>query len=259
MSRLMPPSSEDQHDQVEGRRKSMDHDVVVAIDGPAGSGKSTVARAVADRTGLRYLDTGSTYRALTLGLLREGVPVDDPLAVAAGTPEIRLALQLDQAPGAASRVLLDGEELRPEQLRSQAVNDAVSAVSAVPEVRERLVELQRAAMADGGVVAEGRDVGATVWPGAEVKVFLTASAAERARRRAAPTNGGSGSNGPGNGGGESAEAVARRDRLDSRRAASPTRPGEGAVVVDTTDVPVDRVVGQVVELVEAARARARAQ
>lgn len=240
-----------------GTAKRMDHDVVVAIDGPAGSGKSTVARAVAERTGLRYLDTGSTYRALTVGLLREGVPVDDPLAVAAAAPEIRLALQLDEEPGAASRVLLDGEELGPEQLRAQAVNDAVSVVSAVPEVRERLVALQRAAMAGGGVVAEGRDVGATVWPDAEVKVFLTASAAERARRRAGPRS--PGAAGPGNGGaGESAEAVARRDHLDASRATSPTRPGEGAVVIDTTGVPVEQVVGQVVELVEAARARARA-
>jgi cytidylate kinase len=246
----------------------MDNDVVVAIDGPAGSGKSTVAHAVAARTGLRYLDTGSTYRALTLGMLREGVPVDDQLAVAAAAPEIRLALQLDPAPGPASRVLLDGEELRPEQLRSQAVNDAVSAVSAVPEVRERLVALQREAMANGGVVAEGRDVGATVWPTAEVKVFLTASAAERARRRAAPDphpdvnahpNGTDRRSGPADSGnGESAEAVARRDHRDSSRTTSPTRPGEGAVVIDTTDLPVEAVVDQILTLVEAARARAQA-
>jgi len=236
----------------------MDNDVVVAIDGPAGSGKSTVARAVAQRTGLRYLDTGSTYRALTLGLLREGVPVDDPLAVAAAAPEIRLALQLDQAPGAASRVLLDGEELGREQLRSQAVNDAVSAASAVPEVRERLVELQRAAMADGGVVAEGRDVGATVWPAAEVKVFLTASATERARRRALPDPDPA-AIGEVNGDIEPAEAVARRDHLDASRATSPTRPGEGAVVINTTDLPVEAVTDQILTLVEAARARAQAQ
>ncbi len=248
----------------------MNNDVVVAIDGPAGSGKSTVARAVAARTGLRYLDTGSTYRALTLGLLRAGVPSDDAEAVAAAAPEVRLALQLAETPRAASRVLLDGVELAPEQLRSRAVNDAVSPVSAVSEVREHLVELQRSAMTGGGVVAEGRDVGATVWPEAEVKVFLIASAAERARRR----GGGGVSNGansssdagpdrPGpdsgeEGDGESAEAVARRDRLDSSRAASPTRPGEGAVVIDTTDRPVSEIVDQVVQLIEAARTRTHA-
>jgi CMP/dCMP kinase len=218
-------------------------DVVVAIDGPVGSGKSTVARGVAQRTGLRYLDTGSTYRALTLGLLRLGVPVDDPEAVEAAARGVGLALELDPMPGAVSRVLLDGEPVESE-LRSPAVNRAVSAVSAVPAVREQLVALQRSVMESGGVVAEGRDVGTVVCPGADVKVFLTASASERARRRA-------------NAGGpvETAEQVARRDHLDSSRAASPTRASADAVVLDSTDRPADEVVAEIVRLVEAARAR----
>jgi cytidylate kinase len=218
-------------------------DVVVAIDGPAGSGKSTVARGVAERTGLRYLDTGSTYRALTLALRRLGTPLDDPHAVAAAARGVELALELPPLPGAVSRVLLDGKPLESE-LRSPEVNRAVSAVSAVPAVREQLVALQRSVMESGGVVAEGRDIGTVVWPTAEVKVFLTAAAAERARRR-------------GNAGGpaESPEQVARRDRLDSSRAASPTRASADAVVVDSTDRPAGEVIAEIVRLVEAARVR----
>jgi cytidylate kinase len=218
-------------------------DVVVAIDGPAGSGKSTVSRAVAERTGLRYLDTGSTYRALTWALLRLGTPVDDPDAVEAAARGVGLALQLDPMPGAVSRVLVDGKPVESE-LRAPAVNEAVSAVSAVPAVREQLVALQRSVMESGGVVAEGRDVGTVVCPTADVKVFLTASAAERARRR-------------GNAGApaESAEQVARRDHIDSSRSTSPTRASADAVVLDSTDRPVDDVVAEIVRLVEAARAR----
>jgi cytidylate kinase len=218
-------------------------DVVVAIDGPAGSGKSTVARSVAERTGLRFLDTGSTYRALTLALLRLGIPVDDPDAVEAAARGVDLALELDPVPGAVSRVLLDGKPVESE-LRSPAVNEAVSAVSAVPAVRERLVALQRSVMESGGVVAEGRDVGTVVCRAADVKVFLTASTAERARRR-----------GSVGGPGESAEQVARRDHLDSSRATSPTRASADAVVLDSTDRPADEVVAEIVRLVEAARAR----
>jgi CMP/dCMP kinase len=143
----------------------------------------------------------ATYRALTLALLRQGVPPDDPEAVAA------------------------------------------AAKSAVPAVREQLVALQRAVIGLGGVVAEGRDIGTVVWPQAEVKVFLTADAAERARRRGGPGTAG-----------ESAEAVARRDRLDSGRAASPTRAAPDALVIDSTNRAADDVVDQIVGLVEAARA-----
>jgi cytidylate kinase len=221
-------------------------DVVVAIDGPAGSGKSTVARAVAERTGLRHLDTGSAYRALTLGLLRRGIPVADQETVARAAETVALDLQLDQRPAASSRVLLDGVPLSIEQLRSPAVNAAVSPVSAVPAVRRRLVALQRSVLAAGGVVAEGRDIGTVVCPEAEVKVFLTASPAERARRR-----------GTADGGGESAEQVERRDHLDASRDASPTRPSDDAVVLDSTDLSVDQVVDEIVRLVEAARARPR--
>jgi CMP/dCMP kinase len=218
--------------------------VVVAIDGPAGSGKSTVARRVAELAGLRYLDTGATYRALTLALLRRGVPVDDPVAVADAAKAVDLTLELGPGPGGVARVLLDGVPPGPE-LRSPQVNAAVSAVSAVPAVRELLVALQRSLVGLGGIVVEGRDIGTVVWPSADVKVFLTAADRERARRRT----------GDRAGGGESAEALARRDRLDTGRATSPTRPAEDAVVIDSTDRPVDEVVDEVLTLVEAARAR----
>jgi cytidylate kinase len=220
-----------------------DGDVVVAIDGPAGSGKSTVARRVAELVGLRYLDTGATYRALTLALLRRGVPVDDPEAVADAAKAVDLTLELGPGPTAAARVRLDGAVPGPE-LRSPAVNAAVSAVAAVPAVREQLVALQRSLIGLGGIVAEGRDVGTVVWPGADVKVFLTASEDERVRRRT----------GDRNGGGESADALSRRDRLDSSRAVAPTRPADDAVVLDSTGRPVDEVVEQVAGLVAAARA-----
>jgi CMP/dCMP kinase len=212
-------------------------DVVVAIDGPAGSGKSTVARAVAQRADLRHLDTGAVYRALTLALLRAHVPPDDADAVALAAKTADLALELAPGRSGTVRVLLDGSAMG-EELRSPEVNAAVSAVSAVPAVREQLVALQRAVISLGGIVAEGRDVGTVVWPQAEVKVFLTADAAERARRRAAD---------------EPAEALARRDRLDSGRAASPTRAAEDALLLDSTGREVDDVVEQIVGLIDVAR------
>jgi cytidylate kinase len=221
-------------------------DVVVAIDGPAGSGKSTVARRVAERAGLRYLDTGATYRALTLALLRLGVPVEDPEAVADAAKAVDLTLELPPGPAGVARVLLDGVEPGPA-LRAPEVNATVSAVAAVPAVRELLVELQRSLVGVGGIVVEGRDIGTVVWPGADVKVFLTASAHERARRRGDDSAGG----------GETAETLARRDAIDSGRAASPTRAAADALVIDSTTRSADQVVDQLLELIEAARASRR--
>jgi len=219
-------------------------DVVVAIDGPAGSGKSTVARRVAELAGLRYLDTGATYRALTLALLRRGVPPEDPRAVADAAKAVDLTLELAPGHAGAARVLLDGVPAGRE-LRSPEVNEAVSAVAAVPAVRELLVALQRSLVGLGGIVVEGRDIGTVVWPDADVKVFLTASDDERARRRTSDHGGG----------GESASSLARRDRLDTGRATSPTRPAEDAMVIDSTDRAVGQVVDELLRLVEAARAR----
>jgi CMP/dCMP kinase len=218
-------------------------DVVVAIDGPAGSGKSTVARRVAERAGLRHLDTGATYRALTLALLRRGVRVEDPEAVADAAKSVDLTLELPPGRAGVARVLLDGAEPGPA-LRSPEVNATVSAVAAVPAVRELLVGLQRSLVGVGGIVVEGRDIGTVVWPDADVKVFLTASEHERARRRGRDRNGG----------GETAETLARRDALDGGRAASPTRAAADALVIDSTTRSADQVVDQLLELIEAARA-----
>ena len=216
--------------------------VVVAIDGPAGSGKSTVARRVAELAGLRHLDTGATYRALTLALLRRGVPLDEPEAVADAAKAVDLTLELPPGPAASARVLLDGVE-PGLALRAPEVNAWVSAVSAIPAVRELLVGLQRSLVGVGGMVVEGRDIGTVVWPHAEVKVFLTASEHERARRRG----------GDAEGGGETAETLARRDAIDSGRSASPTRAAADALVIDSTARTIDQVVGQILELIEAAR------
>jgi cytidylate kinase len=218
-------------------------DVVVAIDGPAGSGKSTVARRVAERAGLRYLDTGATYRALTLALLGRGIPVGDAEAVADAAKAVDLTLELPPGPAGAARVLLDGVEPGPA-LRTPEVNAAVSVVAAVPAVRELLVGLQRSLVAVGGIVVEGRDIGTVVWPDADVKVFLTASEHERVRRRG----------GDAEGGGETAETLARRDAIDSGRAASPTRPAADALVIDSTTRSIDQVVDLLLQLIDAASA-----
>ena len=205
--------------------------VVVAIDGPVGSGKSTVAEAVAERLGLEHLGTGSMYRAVALAVLRQGLDPD----TASPDDLVRVANEthIDVGP----RVLLDGEDVTDE-LRTPEVGGKVSAVAACGPLREVLVRLQREWVAKrGGGVVEGRDIGSVVFPDADVKVFLTASDEERARRRS---------------GDEDVEALRRRDRLDSSRSASPLTVADGAVVIDSTDRSVDEVVDEIVRLVERA-------
>jgi cytidylate kinase len=194
--------------------------MVIAIDGPAGAGKSTVARAAAERLGFTYLDSGAMYRAVAI---RGG----DPATVAR---EARLEL--------GDRVTVDGEDVT-ELIREPWVSEAASRVSSDPAVREALVEQQRRILADGDWVAEGRDIGTVVAPDAEVKVFLTADPAERARRRAAEL-------------GTDPEIVAReqalRDERDRNREVSPLVPAPDAVPVDTTGLTLDQVVEQIVTL-----------
>lgn len=210
--------------------------MLVAIDGPAGSGKSSVARAVAERLGLVNLDTGATYRAVALVALREALDLDDGATLAVVSAEIDLT---------ADSVYYAGERIPEEDLRTPEVSAAASRVSAHPELRRVLVERQRAAAQraeeSGGAVVEGRDIGTVVLPGAHLKVFLSASAEERARRRAAQT------------GRESeveriGEAMRTRDRRDSEREASPLKPSPDAVVLDTTGLSLEEVVATVVEL-----------
>lgn len=215
----------------------------IAIDGPAGTGKSTLARALARRLGGAYLDTGAMYRVATLRVLREGIDPGDAPAVVAATADLPLEIGTDAG---AEHVLLDGEDVS-EEIRTARVTANVSAVSALPEVRANLVELQRTLAAGGGtVVLEGRDIGTVVLPDAEVKVYLTASPEIRARRRTDQDLAA----------GREADydevlaAVIERDRKDSSRAASPLRPADDAVVVDTSDLSLDEVLDRLVELAE---------
>jgi cytidylate kinase len=212
--------------------------LVVAVDGPGGSGKSTVARALAQRLGLRYLDTGAMYRALTWLALQRGIDTDDAEALAELARSASLAVGTD--PFAPTVMIEDIDVAGP--IRSPEVTAAVSAVSAVPAVREQLVALQRtvisvAAGSGVGIVAEGRDIGTVVAPDAPVKVFLTASATERARRRADETAADAMS---------TQRDLARRDRLDSSRAASPLAQAPDALVVDSTTMGIDEVVDLIV-------------
>jgi cytidylate kinase len=208
---------------------------VVALDGPSGTGKSTVARRLAGTLGARYLDTGAMYRAVTLAVLRAGVPLDDGPRIAAVARRSSLALSTDPERPA---IALDGTPVDSE-IRGPDVTAAVSAVSAVPEVRTLLVAEQRRLIGDGGIVVEGRDIGSVVWPQARPKIYLTASASARAARRAGELH-------------SDLAAVAadidRRDRLDSSRAASPLIRADDAVEVDTTDLDIDEVVRRLVEL-----------
>jgi cytidylate kinase len=216
--------------------------IVVAVDGTSGSGKSSTSRGVADRLGLRYLDTGAMYRAMTWWMLHHGVDVHDPDAVAARCDEPRVETGLDPL---APTITVDGADVAAA-IREPAVNAAVSPVSAVPAVRARLVALQRAAIEaarDGaGIVVEGRDIGSVVWPEAPVKVYLSADAMARAARRAAEEGGSSVA--------ATEESLLARDRIDSGRAVSPLVMAEGAVHIDTTDYSLDEVVAQVLALVE---------
>jgi CMP/dCMP kinase len=205
--------------------------MVVAIDGPAGAGKSTVARALARALGFTYMNSGAMYRSVALASLERG---EDPAAVA---PAISIEL--------GDRVLLDGRDVT-DRIRAPEVSEAASRVAADPDVRSALVAKQRELLAQGDYVAEGRDIGTVVAPDAAVKIFLTASQEERARRRAAEL------------GGDPETVLAEqalRDERDRTREHSPLRAAPGASEVDTTGLSVDQVVERIAELVNAARGR----
>ncbi len=219
---------------------------VIAIDGPAGSGKSTVAQAVADRLGLDYLDTGSMYRAVAFAVLRAGGdPSDEDFAAAvARTIDVRVA---------AGRVWVDGVDATVE-IRGPSVDRAVSVVAANPAVRTELVARQREwVRRRGGGVLEGRDIGTVVFPDAEVKIHLVADPAVRARRRISQSGlSQKGAAADGRSYDEAvesvAEALARRDRIDSTRRADPLSVAPGAVVIDTTELTFDETVEQIMRL-----------
>jgi cytidylate kinase len=224
---------------------------VIALDGPSGSGKSTVARAVARHLGWRYVDTGATYRAATLAVLRAGTPLDDPDGMAKTVDAVDITVSTD--PDAAATTL-DGEDVS-EIIRGPEVTAAVSAVSAVPAVRAQLVALQRRLAGERGAVLEGRDIGTAVFPNAPVKVFLDASEEIRASRRAADSDSGVVAR-EGDLVRRVAADLARRDRLDSSRNASPLQPAPDAVHLDSTALNADEVVVRVLDLARAAGIRA---
>ena len=223
--------------------------MIVAIDGPSGSGKSSVAREVARRCDLTYLDTGAMYRSVALACLRRGVDPEDSDAVATVAREVRIEFINSEG---GQRVLLDGDDVT-QAIRTPEVELAVSPVSANPAVRETMVALQRRAGETGDVVAEGRDIGTVVFPQADVKVFLVASPEARARRRAVQRQGGNLATG---------DAVAvdtadeqailddlmRRDAYDSSREASPLRPAEDATHIDSSELGFEEVVARVISL-----------
>lgn len=213
--------------------------IVVAIDGPSGSGKSSTSRGVAARLGLRYLDTGAMFRAITWWLLRQGVDITDAAAVAARVDEPEILSGTDPlGPG----IVVDGVDVS-QAIRTDEVTGSVSPVSAVPEVRARLLEMQRSVIGAGGIVVEGRDIGSVVAPDAEVKVYLTADTAARAVRRAAEEGGTDVA--------ATRESLLARDRIDSGRATAPLTMADGAVHIDTTPYTLDEVIDQVVALVQA--------
>lgn len=222
--------------------------LVVAIDGPAGAGKSTIAKKVAQRTGLSLVDTGAIYRALALASQRAGVGSDDGEALAALAASLPISFQLD---GGDNRVHLEGEDVS-DAIRAPEVSMLASTVSKHPPVRAALLDLQRELAAEGAVL-EGRDIGTVVFPGAPVKIFLTASPEERARRRAEQLA-------------EKGQAqpfdrvladIVERDRQDQGRAVAPLKPAADAEIVDSTYLTEDEVVTLVARRVDAVRSGAR--
>ncbi|MFI2433982.1 (d)CMP kinase [Streptomyces sp. NPDC018693] len=219
--------------------------VIVAIDGPSGTGKSSTSKAVAAQLGLSYLDTGAQYRAITWWMVTNGIDIADPSAIAAvaGKPDI-----VSGTDPVKPTITVDGVDVAAP-IRTQEVTSKVSAVSAVPEVRARITELQRsiAAGAERGIVVEGRDIGTTVLPDADLKIFLTASPEARAARR-------SGELGKGTDVHATREALIKRDAADSSRKTSPLAKADDAVEVDTTELTLPQVIECVVTLVEEKRA-----
>lgn len=223
-------------------RMSGSGSLVIAMDGPSGTGKSSVSRLLATRLGARYLDTGAMYRVATLHALRSEVDLADPAAIAAAVKDLPLRIGTDPS---REVIELDGVDVSAE-IRGDAVTKAVSAVSAVSEVREQLVALQREiAAGEGRIVVEGRDIGTVVLPGADAKIYLTASAPARAHRRNQQNIE--------EGRGDDYEAVLadvqRRDTLDSTRAVSPLRPASDAIIVDTSELTREQVIDELFHVV----------
>jgi len=222
--------------------------MIIAIDGPAGSGKSTVARALAVRLGFHYLDTGAMYRAVAWRALDSGVSIADEDAIARIAADEPIAFEHAGGEALPTRVLIGGRDVTA-QIRTPEADDAVSPVARLPRVRAAMVAQQRALGHAGDIVVEGRDIGTVVFPDADLKVYLTASADERARRRTAEQA----AKGHDVSEFTVAEAMARRDTIDSQRETSPLIAADDAIEVDTTGLTVEQVIEHIVTLAEERR------
>ena len=212
--------------------------LIIAIDGPSGAGKGTVARGVASRLGYRHVDTGAMYRAVAWKALHEGIDISDETAVAALGERASFDLE-------SGRVVVDGHDVA-RQIRTPEIDKAATAVARHPAVRVALVRRQREMGQGGGIVMEGRDIGTVVFPDADVKIFLTASPEERARRRAGdPAHAAAQTSALT----EIATALAERDRSDSTRAVSPLLQASDALAIDTTSMPIESVVAHILTVV----------
>ena len=212
--------------------------MIVAIDGPSGAGKSTIAKIVAKTVGFSCLDTGAMFRSIAVLALEKGISLDDDAALGALATENEIAFTFDDNEERTQHVFIAGKEVT-STIRTAEVDKAVSPVSAAPSVRAALLEQQRRIGNAGNYVVEGRDIGTTVFPQAEVKIFLTASAEERARRRVSQNE----ARGIGSVDYEEVLAdIIRRDQADSARAVSPLRQAEDAYLLDSSDLTIDQVV-----------------
>ena len=218
----------------------MPEPLVIAIDGPAGAGKSTVARRLAERTGLAYVDSGATYRAAALRVLESNIAPEDEAAVGELIGRTSIEFKTD---GMQSHVLLEGEDVS-EKIRSPQVTLAAAKVSRLPEVRKKLITLQRSLACGRGVVMEGRDIGTVVFPDAPLKIFLKADPEERARRRLRDEE----KRGREATLQQTAYEIGRRDQLDAERKISPLVPAVDACEIDSTDLSADQVVERIMEL-----------
>jgi len=211
---------------------------VIAIDGPAGAGKSTVSKLISSRLGLRYLDTGAMYRAIAVQAQREGVSVDDSAAIASIASRSEISFE----PGNPQRVLLNGEDLTAD-IRTLEIGELASALSVHGEVRKILVRQQQSIIAGGGYVLEGRDATTVIAPNADLKIYLTASLDERSRRRSLELA----EKGQPSNFAAIKEAVASRDERDSNRADSPLQIAQDAVVIDSLGLTPDQVVDEILK------------